>query len=223
MNFWFEMAVNAVDVTLILSFLVQYFGYKTETSAKYWGTALIGILSFCIIAFFSWTHLYENYASSLQILVNIVFCVALLRGTDSHYGNAYHTAGGQTVRQSGCISAEPFQWDSCYVHLPDQAVVFCYYADYFAYQGKRKAKREGRYRTGNRTDAVGFGYYIDDVCGDTGTEHSDDCSVCRRYCIDTEYCRLFFVYPFGQSGKNPNRNGAARATERMPAGKRQGH
>lgn len=73
------MAVNAVEVTLILSFLVQYFGYKTETSAKYWGTALIWILSFCIVAFFSWTHLYENYASSLQILVNILFCVTLLR------------------------------------------------------------------------------------------------------------------------------------------------
>ena len=80
MNFWFEMAVNAVEVTLILSFLVQYFGYKTDTSAKYWGTALIWILSFCIVAFFSWTHLYENYASSLQILVNIPFCVTLLRG-----------------------------------------------------------------------------------------------------------------------------------------------
>ena len=80
MNFWFEMAVNAVEVTLILSFLVQYFGYKTETSAKYWGTALIWILSFCIVAFCSWTHLYENYASSLQILVNILFCVTLLRG-----------------------------------------------------------------------------------------------------------------------------------------------
>lgn len=80
MNFWFEMAVNAVEVTLILSFLVQYFGYKTETSAKYWGTALIWILSFCIVAFFSWTHLYENYASSLQILVNILFCVTLLKG-----------------------------------------------------------------------------------------------------------------------------------------------
>lgn len=80
MNFWFEMAVNAVEVTLILSFLVQYFGYKTETSARYWGTALIWILSFCIVAFFSWTHLYENYASSLQILVNILFCVTLLRG-----------------------------------------------------------------------------------------------------------------------------------------------
>ena len=26
MNFWFEMAINAVEVTLILSFLVQYFG-----------------------------------------------------------------------------------------------------------------------------------------------------------------------------------------------------
>ena len=112
MNFWFEMAVNAVEVTLILSFLVQYFGYKTETSAKYWGTALIWILSFCIVAFFSWTHLYENYASSLQILVNILFCVTLLRGNISqknirvrvyygsggHYGNAYNTAGGQAVR-----------------------------------------------------------------------------------------------------------------------------
>ena len=28
MNFWFEMAINAVEVTLILSFLVQYFGYR---------------------------------------------------------------------------------------------------------------------------------------------------------------------------------------------------
>ena len=91
MNFWFEMAVNAVEVTLILSFLVQYFGYKTETSAKYWGTALIWILSFCIVAFFSWTHLYENYASSLQILVNILFCVTLLRGNifQKIFGSAF--------------------------------------------------------------------------------------------------------------------------------------
>lgn len=37
MNFWFEMAVNAVEVTLILSFLVQYFGSKTETSAEILG------------------------------------------------------------------------------------------------------------------------------------------------------------------------------------------
>ena len=34
MNFWFEMAVNAVEVTLILSFLVQYFGYKTGNLSR---------------------------------------------------------------------------------------------------------------------------------------------------------------------------------------------
>ena len=32
MNFWFEMAINAVEVTLILSFLVQYFGYRMALS-----------------------------------------------------------------------------------------------------------------------------------------------------------------------------------------------
>ena len=35
MNFWFEMAINAVEVTLILSFLVQYFGYRMACPAKY--------------------------------------------------------------------------------------------------------------------------------------------------------------------------------------------
>lgn len=40
MNFWFEMAINAVEVTLILSFLVQYFGYRMACPAKYIWTAL---------------------------------------------------------------------------------------------------------------------------------------------------------------------------------------
>lgn len=76
MNFWFEMAINAVEVTLILSFLVQYFGYRMACPAKYIWTALFGVLSFGSVAFFSWGQLYEGYASSIQILINIAFCCA---------------------------------------------------------------------------------------------------------------------------------------------------
>ena len=54
MNFWFEMAINAVEVTLILSFLVQYFGYRMACPAQYIWTALFGVLSFGSVAFFSW-------------------------------------------------------------------------------------------------------------------------------------------------------------------------
>ena len=81
MNFWFEMAVNAVEVTLILSFLVQYFGYRMVCPAKYIWTALFGVLSFGSVAFFSWGQLYEGYASLVQILINIAFCCILLRGS----------------------------------------------------------------------------------------------------------------------------------------------
>ena len=81
MNFCFEMAVNALEITLILSFLVQYFGYKTMGSARFWGTAILAVISFGNVAFFSWNHLYESYASSLQIIINIVFCCISLRGS----------------------------------------------------------------------------------------------------------------------------------------------
>ena len=80
MNFWFEMAVNAVEVTLILSFLVQYFGYRMTCPAKYIWTALFDVLSFGSVSFFSWGQLYEGYASLVQILINIAFCCILLRG-----------------------------------------------------------------------------------------------------------------------------------------------
>ena len=81
MNFWFEMAINAVEITLILSFLVQYFGYRMAGPAKYIWTALFGVLSFGSVAFFSWGKLYEGYASLVQILINIAFCCILLRGS----------------------------------------------------------------------------------------------------------------------------------------------
>lgn len=80
MNFYFEMAINILEVTLILSFLVQYFGYRIKYPAKYIWTIIIGLVSFCNIAFFSWNNLYESYASSLQILINIIFCCVLLCG-----------------------------------------------------------------------------------------------------------------------------------------------
>ena len=80
MNFYFEMAINILEVTLILSFLVQYFGYRIKYPAKYIWTIIIGLVSFCNIAFFSWNNLYESYASSLQILM---FCYAV------HYSKKY--------------------------------------------------------------------------------------------------------------------------------------
>ena len=43
MNFYFEMAINILEVTLILSFLVQYFGYRIKYPAKYIWTIIIGL------------------------------------------------------------------------------------------------------------------------------------------------------------------------------------
>ena len=83
MNFWFEMAsqCRGSNADFQLSWC-SISDISTETCpAKYMGNRIdMDVLSFCIVAFFSWTHLYENYASSLQILVNILFCVTLLRG-----------------------------------------------------------------------------------------------------------------------------------------------
>ena len=84
MNFPFEMTINALEAALILDFLARYFGYRVKTRMKYWGTGLIWCISFASISFFSWTHLYESYASSIQILINIVFCCWLLRGSVLH-------------------------------------------------------------------------------------------------------------------------------------------
>ena len=42
MNFWFEMAINAVECNHILSFLVQYFGCRMACPAKYiWTHSLV--------------------------------------------------------------------------------------------------------------------------------------------------------------------------------------
>lgn len=81
MNFYFEMVINALDVTLILSFLIQYFGYKLPSAINHLGTSAIWCISFVILGFFSWTHSYENYASLLQILINIIFCCIFLQGS----------------------------------------------------------------------------------------------------------------------------------------------
>ena len=99
MNFYFEMAINILEVTLILSFLVQYFGYRIKYPAKYIWTIIIGLVSFCNIAFFSWNNLYESYASSLQILLCFVMrsttpkniCICIYYGTCSNYCNFYNS------------------------------------------------------------------------------------------------------------------------------------
>lgn len=81
MNFAFEMGINVLESALILAFLIRYFGFRRSSPIRYWGTLIIWCISFALISFFSWTHLYESYASSLQIVVNIIFCCWLLSGT----------------------------------------------------------------------------------------------------------------------------------------------
>ena len=116
---------------------------------------MIWILSFCIVAFFSWTHLYENYASSLQILVNILFCVTLLRGNifQKIFVSAFTmglvaiTAATLTTLLVAKLSGNQvafllshFSGIRVYVHLPDQAVVFVITRIILRIKGKRKNK-----------------------------------------------------------------------------------
>lgn len=81
MKFAFEMGVNALESFLILDFLARYFGYRRQGSQLLLGFLLFLCISFCSISFFSWHIVYESYASSLQILINFVFCLWLLKGS----------------------------------------------------------------------------------------------------------------------------------------------
>lgn len=80
MNFIFEIAVNALEAFLILEFLVRYFGFKVQVPLRYIGFCIAWLISTISISFFSWNDIFEINSSLLQILINIIFCVLLLKG-----------------------------------------------------------------------------------------------------------------------------------------------
>lgn len=81
MSFAVDIAINALEITLILNFLAKYLGYRQDGAAKYWGTAFVWGISLVNISFFSWMHLYASHSCYVQILINFVFCCLLLRGS----------------------------------------------------------------------------------------------------------------------------------------------
>ena len=81
MNFWFEMAINAVEITLIFELLGAVFRLPHGRSGEIHmdGTLWRAVLRQCSL--FLLGQLYEGYASLVQILINIAFCCILLRGS----------------------------------------------------------------------------------------------------------------------------------------------
>lgn len=80
MNFFFETAVNALEAFLILEFLAQYFGLRIQAPMRYIGFCIFWIVSTTAITLFSWNESFEILSSLSQILINIIFCMILLKG-----------------------------------------------------------------------------------------------------------------------------------------------
>lgn len=80
MNFFFETAVNALEAFLILEFLTQYFGFRNRSPICYIGFFIFWIISTTAITFFSWNQSFEVFSSLSQVVLNIAFCMCLLKG-----------------------------------------------------------------------------------------------------------------------------------------------
>ena len=80
MNFIFETAVNALEAFLILEFLTQYFDFRMQTPICYIGFCIFWIISTISITFFSWNESFEVFSSLSQVILNIIFCICLLKG-----------------------------------------------------------------------------------------------------------------------------------------------
>lgn len=80
MNFFFETAVNALEAFLILEFLTQYFGFRNQSPMRYIGFFIFWIISTTSITFFSWNQSFEVFSSLSQVILNIAFCMCLLKG-----------------------------------------------------------------------------------------------------------------------------------------------
>lgn len=79
MNFFFEVAVNALESFLILDFLKRYFGYKNSLHYRSVFFCIFWIISTCSITYFSWNESFEIFSSLSQVIINIVFCLLLLK------------------------------------------------------------------------------------------------------------------------------------------------
>lgn len=80
MNFVFETAVNALEAFLIIEFLTQYFDFRNQTPIRYIGFCIFWIISTASITFFSWNQSFEVFSSLSQVIINILFCIFLLKG-----------------------------------------------------------------------------------------------------------------------------------------------
>lgn len=81
MNFIFETVINAIEAFLILEFLSRYFTFRVRFPVQYIGFGLTWIISTASITFFSWNSIAESYSGFVQIVINILFCVCLLKGS----------------------------------------------------------------------------------------------------------------------------------------------
>lgn len=80
MNFIFEIAVNALEAFLILEFLVRYFGFNVKAPLRHIGFCTTWLISTISISIFSWNDIFEINSSLIQILINVIFCILMLKG-----------------------------------------------------------------------------------------------------------------------------------------------
>ena len=80
MRFAFESAINALEAFLILDFLARYFGFRVEGTKRWGGCALFWVISIVAVTCFSAMAAFQITSSLVQIVINFIFCRALLKG-----------------------------------------------------------------------------------------------------------------------------------------------
>jgi len=77
---FFEKFITAVEVTIIVYFLIKYLGFKKCDRNTYLGVGIMWGLSFLSIGTLSWYFDFEIYSTLLQIILNLIFAHIFLDG-----------------------------------------------------------------------------------------------------------------------------------------------
>ena len=220
-----------------MSFLVQYFGYRMACPATYIWTALFGVLSFGSVAFFSWGQMYEGYASSIQILINIAFCCILLRGPilQKIFVSAFTMGLVAIIATFTALLVAKLSGNNVALLLSrfnSVRIISILITKLLFFVITRiilRVKENGKIKWLDfiplaaipTLSIITITLMMYAAIQEPHIQNIVFYAVCIVLALNI---LIYFLFVrLGQVRQNPNRNGAARAAERMSAGKRQGH
>lgn len=76
----FELAINAIECSIIIHFLVRYFGFKYDNYRKYIGIVIFFLLAFAEVTLINYFTIFEGIAILIPIIFYTIFCCVMLKG-----------------------------------------------------------------------------------------------------------------------------------------------